>query len=84
VAPFLSDVEALQSVLAEPQNQKLRIYLVASKEDEYCHSVAVKLSVLLPTYGIEHKLDIYTDTGHAFPLSFEQRVPMALDFILNG
>lgn len=84
VAPFLSDVEALQSALAEPQNQKLRIYLVASREDEYCLNVAVKLSALMPTYGIDHKLDIYTDTGHAFPLSFEQRVPMALDFILNG
>ena len=84
VAPFLSEVEALRSLLAQPENQKLRIYLVASKEDEYCYDVAVKLSEIMSQYGIDHKLDIYTDTGHAFPSSFEQRVPIALDFILNG
>jgi dienelactone hydrolase len=84
VAPFLSDVDALRSVLAQVQNQKLRIYLVASKQDEYCFDVAIKLAELMSEYGICHKLDIYDDTGHAFPASFERRVPIALDFILNG
>lgn len=84
VAPFLSDVNALKSVLAHPQNRELRIYLVASKKDEYCYDVAVKLSDILPEYGIEHRLDIYPDTGHAFPLAFEKRVPVALDFVLKS
>ena len=84
VAPFLSDVHALLPMLGQPHSQKQRIYIVASKEDEYCYDVALKLSVLLTEYGIQHKLDIYRDTGHAFPASFEERVPNALDFILNG
>jgi predicted esterase len=84
IAPFLSNVEALQSMLADQRNRNQRIYLVASHEDEYCYDVAVQLSTLLPQYGIEHKLDIYSDAGHAFPPSFEHRIPAALDFILNG
>jgi len=84
VAPFLSDVDALRPVLAQQQNQKLRIYLVASKEDEYCYDVAQKLSAFFTEYEIEHRLDIYQDIGHSFPPSFENRVPNALDFILNG
>jgi len=83
VAPFLSEVDAFTPVLAEAESSSLRVYLVASPEDEYCHSVAVKLSSILPQYGVEHQLDIYTDTGHAFPASFEARLPAALDFILN-
>jgi predicted esterase len=83
VAPFLSDVEALKPLLAQPENRNLRFYLVASREDEYCYDVAVKLSKIMSDNGIHHKLDIYTDTGHAFPSSFEARVPVALDFILN-
>jgi predicted esterase len=84
VAPFLSDPDALRTVLADSQNQKLRIYLVASKEDEYCYDVAQKLSALFTEYEIEHRLEIYQDIGHSFPPSFENRVPNALDFILNG
>jgi predicted esterase len=84
VAPFLSDPDALRTVLADSQNQKLRIYLVASKEDEYCYDVAQKLSALFTEYEIEHRLEIYQDIGHSFPPSFENHVPNALDFILNG
>jgi predicted esterase len=84
VAPFLSDVDALRPVLAQQRNQKLRMYLVASKEDEYCYDVAHKLSALFSEYEIEHRLDIYQDIGHSFPPSFENHVPNALDFILNG
>jgi predicted esterase len=84
VAPFLSDVNALLPVLGQPHSRKQRIYLVASREDEYCYDVALKLTVLLTEFGIQHKLDIYHDTGHAFPASFEERVPLALDFIVHG
>jgi predicted esterase len=84
VAPFLPDVEALKEVLALPANRGTRIYLVASEMDQYCLEVAQKLAVILPDYGIEHRLDIYTDIGHAFPPSFEPKIPGALDFILSG
>ena len=84
VAPFLSDPDALRTVLADPRNQNLRVHLVASREDEYCYEVAQKLSALFTEHGIKHRLDIYQDIGHSFPSTFESEVPMALDFILKG
>ncbi len=81
VAPFLSDAEKLRPALTDPQNREMSVYLVASQEDEYCYAVAQKLSLLFQEYGIRHYLDIYTDVGHAFPASFEPRIPSALDFI---
>lgn len=81
VAPFLSDVEKLRPALQNPQNREMRVYLVASHEDQYCYEVARELSVLFPEYGIRYQLDISPDVGHAFPSSFEARISDALDFI---
>ena len=83
VAPFFGSADELRPLLAKPANKTLRIYMVASKADEYCYNVAQDLANLFPEYGIAHKLDIYTDEGHAFPAAFEDNLPRALDWILH-
>jgi predicted esterase len=84
VAPFLSEVEALEPLLAALDRPDFRIYLVASPGDKYCHQVAVRLSGMLTSYGIEHRLDLYEDVGHAFPAPFRERIPAALEYLLHG
>ena len=83
VAPFLSNPEALNELLAQAASKDLRFYLVASQKDEYCYQVAGKLADMFSQYGIVHKIDIYEDVEHAFPPSFEDRLPQALEFILK-
>lgn len=84
VAPFLRDPDALRPLLAQAASQALRFYLVASKEDEYCYTVAHDLAKLFTEYGITHCLDLYDDVGHAFPPTFEQKLPQALAFIVGA
>ncbi len=83
VAPYFTDVEELSPLLAKIKGRRFRVYLVASKDDEFCYEVAVKLAQLLEDYGIEHKLDIYPAVGHSFPPQFEERIPEALAYLLD-
>jgi dienelactone hydrolase len=83
IAPFLRSAEELRPLLSQDVSQKLRFYLVASKGDRYCYNVARDLSKLLTEYKIEHRLDLYDDVEHTFPLSFEQKLPEALSFIVS-
>jgi predicted esterase len=83
VVPFLRSAEELRPLLLKPENKAKRIYLVASPQDQYCYQIAQDLAVLLTTCGIVHQLDLYADQGHAFPASFAQKLPYALNFVLE-
>ncbi len=84
VAPFLSDVDNLLPLLEKRMARRMRVYLVASQDDEYCYGIAQKLAALLPQYGIECEVEWYPEVGHSFPPPFGNRLPDALNFIIDG
>jgi predicted esterase len=84
VGPFLVNVDHLLPILEKNSPYDLRAYIVAGARDQYCYGIAQQLANLLPNYGIECKLDIYTDMEHHFPLDFERKLPEALDYVMSG
>jgi predicted esterase len=83
VGPFLVNVNNLLPPLDRHGPYDLRTYIVAGARDEYCHGVAQQLADLLPKYGIECRLEVYTDLEHQFPLDFEAKLPEALDYVMS-
>lgn len=84
VGPFLVNVNNLLPALEKNAPYVLRAYIVAGTRDEYCHQVALQLVDLLPHYGVQCKLDVYADMEHKFPVDFEQKLPAALDFVMDA
>jgi predicted esterase len=84
VGPYLANVDNLLPILEQHAPYELRAYLVAGARDQYCHRIAMQLSALLPKYGIQCRLDVYEDIEHAFPQDFEQKLPQALDYIMEA
>lgn len=82
VGPFLPIVNDIIPLLEKHDPKGLRVYLVAGHKDQYCLGIAKQLAVLLPQYGVTCHLDEYADLEHSFPIDFEQKLPLALDFVM--
>ncbi|MHB8089554.1 MAG: alpha/beta hydrolase [Anaerolineaceae bacterium] len=81
VNPFLQDPTEIIPFLENINLGGLNVYLVAGQRDQYCLGVAQQLNTILPKYGINCLLDVYSDLNHSFPADFEQKLPQALKFV---
>jgi predicted esterase len=81
VGPFLEDADAVTAWMKDKSPNGIKAYLVAGAKDVYCLEIARRLAEIFPQHGIPVQLDEYADLDHSFPVDFEARLPLALEYL---
>jgi predicted esterase len=82
--PYMREPDNWVPLIEASQGRGLRGYLVVGELDVFCYEGTLALAALLKSRDIPCKLEVHPNLGHDFPSDFQQSLPRALEFVLQG